>query len=147
MHRFFKHSHFTTFGCFTSLGFTYTNLFGSPWLQILTNAYFCPPPNYIIVEKGPLHHMCELSCRKRVYYSKGDGSFITIFSLFLAIHLQVIADSVTGLLFKNKRDRKIINVDPKVGCVCVCVCVCYIELRSKGGGPWDSPRICYNRNL
>ena len=29
-------------------------------------------------------------------------------------HLQVIADSATGLLFKNKRDRKIINVDPKV---------------------------------
>jgi hypothetical protein len=27
---------------------------------------------------------------------------------------QVIADNATGLLFKNKRDRKILNVDPKV---------------------------------
>merc|ERR1712167_517517 len=26
---------------------------------------------------------------------------------------QVIADSSSGLLFKNKRDRKIVNVDPK----------------------------------
>jgi len=26
---------------------------------------------------------------------------------------QVIADNATGLLFKNKRDRKIVNVDPK----------------------------------
>jgi hypothetical protein len=25
----------------------------------------------------------------------------------------VIADNETGLLFKNKRDRKVINVDPK----------------------------------
>ena len=50
-------------------------------------------------------------------------------------HTQVIADNASGLLFKNKRDRKIINVDPKVqavwgvcvGCVYVCVgvlCVC-----------------------
>jgi hypothetical protein len=27
---------------------------------------------------------------------------------------QVIAENVKGLLFKNKRDRKIINVDPYV---------------------------------
>jgi uncharacterized protein (UPF0218 family) len=27
---------------------------------------------------------------------------------------QVIADSEAGLLFKNKRDRKVVNVDPKV---------------------------------
>ena len=27
---------------------------------------------------------------------------------------QVIAENASGLLFKNKRDRKIINVDPKV---------------------------------
>ena len=26
---------------------------------------------------------------------------------------QVIAENATGLLFKNKRDRKILNVDPK----------------------------------
>ena len=30
---------------------------------------------------------------------------------------QVIADNEAGLLFKNKRDRKVINVDPKV-CDC-----------------------------
>lgn len=29
-------------------------------------------------------------------------------------NFQVIADSETGLLFKNKRDRKVVNVDPKV---------------------------------
>ena len=28
-------------------------------------------------------------------------------------NFQVIADSESGLLFKNKRDRKVINVDPK----------------------------------
>lgn len=28
-------------------------------------------------------------------------------------NFQVIADSETGLLFKNKRDRKVVNVDPK----------------------------------
>ena len=27
---------------------------------------------------------------------------------------QVIAENASGLLFKNKRDRKILNVDPKV---------------------------------
>ena len=27
---------------------------------------------------------------------------------------QVIAENAAGLLFKNKRDRKVINVDPKV---------------------------------
>ena len=27
---------------------------------------------------------------------------------------QVIAENSSGLLFKNKRDRKILNVDPKV---------------------------------
>ena len=28
-------------------------------------------------------------------------------------NFQVIADNEAGLLFKNKRDRKVINVDPK----------------------------------
>ena len=28
-------------------------------------------------------------------------------------NFQIISDSDTGLLFKNKRDRKVINVDPK----------------------------------
>ena len=32
----------------------------------------------------------------------------------MLIGFQVIADNETGLLFKNKRDRKVINVDPKV---------------------------------
>ena len=36
-----------------------------------------------------------------------------LFFPFLLI-LQVISDNCSGLLFKNKRDRKIINVDPKV---------------------------------
>ncbi len=36
-------------------------------------------------------------------------------------NFQVIADNETGLMFKNKRDRKVINVDPKV-CVCQCSC-------------------------
>ena len=31
------------------------------------------------------------------------------------LYSQVIADSLSGLLFKNKRDRKIVCVDPKVG--------------------------------
>ena len=31
-------------------------------------------------------------------------------------NFQVIADSELGLLFKNKRDRKTINVDPKADC-------------------------------
>ena len=31
----------------------------------------------------------------------------------LARRPQVIADNEAGLLFKNKRDRKVINVDPK----------------------------------
>jgi hypothetical protein len=30
--------------------------------------------------------------------------------------LQVIAESEGGMLFKNKRDRKTINVDPKANC-------------------------------
>lgn len=29
---------------------------------------------------------------------------------------QVIAESIKGILFKNKRDRKILNVDPHVSC-------------------------------
>ena len=37
------------------IGLPIANLFGLPWLQILISAYFCPP-NYIIVEKGPLSH-------------------------------------------------------------------------------------------
>ena len=32
----------------------------------------------------------------------------------VACACQVIADNETGLMFKNKRDRKVINVDPKV---------------------------------
>lgn len=29
---------------------------------------------------------------------------------------QFIAESIKGILFKNKRDRKILNVDPHVSC-------------------------------
>jgi len=32
----------------------------------------------------------------------------------LPLPLQVIADNEAGLLFKNKRDRKVINVDPRL---------------------------------
>ena len=39
-------------------------------------------------------------------------------------NFQVIADNEAGLLFKNKRDRKVINVDPKCLPVCVSVCLC-----------------------
>lgn len=43
-------------------------------------------------------------------------------------NFQVIADSETGLLFKNKRDRKVVNVDPKVrhghSC-CACAIISY----------------------
>lgn len=35
-------------------------------------------------------------------------------------NFQVIADSETGLLFKNKRDRKVVNVDPKVRLIPSC---------------------------
>jgi hypothetical protein len=31
----------------------------------------------------------------------------------IVCNVQVIADSAQGLLFKNKRDRKIINVNPE----------------------------------
>eukprot|EP00983_Pelagomonas_calceolata_P027358 859505-Pelagomonas_calceolata.AAC.3 len=34
--------------------------------------------------------------------------------LFRILHEQVIADNEAGLLFKNKRDRKVINVDPRL---------------------------------
>ena len=34
--------------------------------------------------------------------------------LVLIYYFQVIAENPSGLLFKNKRDRKILNVDPKV---------------------------------
>ena len=52
-------------------------------------------------------------------------------------NFQVIADNEAGLLFKNKRDRKVINVDPKCLpvcaslCLCVCVCVCSGHLQDK----------------
>ena len=38
-------------------------------------------------------------------------SFIIQYVVFLS---QVIADCLSGLLFKNKRDRKMVCVDPKV---------------------------------
>lgn len=38
---------------------------------------------------------------------------------------QVIAENASGLLFKNKRDRKILNVDPKV-----CSIPTYLETNS-----------------
>ncbi len=38
---------------------------------------------------------------------------------------QVIAENASGLLFKNKRDRKILNVDPKVSTAGVKQKFCY----------------------
>lgn len=32
---------------------------------------------------------------------------------------QVTAENAAGLLFKNKRDRKVLNVDPKVVKICL----------------------------
>ena len=44
------------------------------------------------------------------------GKILLTFShgLLLIYYFQVIAENPSGLLFKNKRDRKILNVDPKV---------------------------------
>ena len=39
---------------------------------------------------------------------------LSCIQLLLHVYLQVIADSLSGLLFKNKRDRKMVCVDPKV---------------------------------
>ena len=45
-----------------------------------------------------------------VLFIEGNGGLFNVVFFFA----QVIADNETGILFKNKRDRKIINVDPKV---------------------------------
>ena len=34
--------------------------------------------------------------------------------VIVSVPIQIIADNSSGLLFKNKRDRKMICVDPKV---------------------------------
>uniref|UniRef100_A0A8C9XH26 Cilia- and flagella-associated protein 299 n=1 Tax=Sander lucioperca TaxID=283035 RepID=A0A8C9XH26_SANLU len=39
-------------------------------------------------------------------------------------NFEVIYDDPNGLLFKNKRDKKILNVDPLVGLCCYCCCCC-----------------------
>ncbi len=36
-----------------------------------------------------------------------------MFVCVVSVPMQVIADNEAGLLFKNKRDRKVINVDPR----------------------------------
>lgn len=42
-------------------------------------------------------------------------SFTSVITPFtVPLSSQVIADSATGLLFKNKRDRKIVNVNPEM---------------------------------
>ena len=40
----------------------------------------------------------------------------------LLICVQVISDNSSGLLFKNKRDRKIVTVDPKVNIMLLYPC-------------------------
>lgn len=50
-------------------------------------------------------------------------------------NFQVITDNESGLLFKNKRDRKIINVDPKVRRR-LRVCAAAHRLTPSPGKPW-----------
>ncbi|XP_064383122.1 cilia- and flagella-associated protein 299-like [Halichondria panicea] len=76
------------------------------------------------------------SSRKKLLPRHSDLSFYNWDTNFSSSNstpnYQVIADNASGLLFKNKRDRKIINVDPKVQAVwgvcvwgvCMCVWVC-----------------------
>ena len=59
-----------------------------------------------------IHVMFKRNCNLRYLHSFPDLSCDLTFDPIQP--LQVIADNSTGLLFKNKRDRKIINVDPKV---------------------------------
>ena len=57
-------------------------------------------------------------CRKKLLPKPTDLSYYnweTQLSMSNSTpYYQVIADSIQGLLFKNKRDRKIINVNPEV---------------------------------
>lgn len=39
--------------------------------------------------------------------------WLSLHDLQLLLLLQTIAENVNGLMFKNKRDRKVINVDPR----------------------------------
>ncbi|XP_066488844.1 cilia- and flagella-associated protein 299 [Tiliqua scincoides] len=63
---------------------------------------------------------CEVyfTGKKKVFPRRSDLSFYNwdrnICCLNSSPNYQVIAENVCGLLFKNKSDRKIINVDPKV---------------------------------
>ena len=54
--------------------------------------------------------------KKKENFNNRKGEILLTFShgLVLTYYFQVIAENPSGLLFKNKRDRKILNVDPKV---------------------------------
>ena len=54
--------------------------------------------------------------KKKENFNNRKGEILLTFShgLVLIYYFQVIAENPSGLLFKNKRDRKILNVDPKV---------------------------------
>jgi hypothetical protein len=56
-------------------------------------------------------------CRKRLLPKAADLSFYNwetqLSTSNSTPHYQVIADSAQGLLFKNKRDRKVVNVNPE----------------------------------
>ena len=58
------------------------------------------------------------TARKSSYRNRPDLSFYNWKNQMIASNntpnYQVIAENVKGLLFKNKRDRKIISVDPHV---------------------------------
>ena len=48
------------------------------------------------------------ACRQHIPFSQ-----LGLHDLLLLLLLQTIAENVNGLMFKNKRDRKVINVDPR----------------------------------
>lgn len=56
-------------------------------------------------------------CKKRLLPKPSDLSYFNwetnVSTSNSTPHYQVIADSAQGLLFKNKRDRKIVNVNPE----------------------------------
>ncbi|XP_064383082.1 cilia- and flagella-associated protein 299-like isoform X2 [Halichondria panicea] len=96
------------------------------------------------------------SSRKKLLPRHSDLSFYNWDTNFSSSNstpnYQVIADNASGLLFKNKRDRKIINVDPKVQAVwgvcvwgvCMCVWVCVWVCCVCGGGNNYKLRYSYS---
>lgn len=85
------------------------------------NVYYQGPPTWAsTIGKHkvlpPIPHQItryeENALARRNSISLSHIDFLT----FYFFTFQVIAENPSGLLFKNKRDRKILNVDPKVRC-------------------------------